>query len=171
MNQRYTRDAALFFGILVAAVPWMCGCSDEEFDGSIVPAWSEAKLAAIPDTLRYDSFELVIDASLNRDFMPIAPSDGRPMSAEIHLRAVSGVMVPDVIRDPTLYVVHGRLMWVAGLTARPIRDDRPFERVFNAGSGPKWGPGEKVDAVMGFTDDEGMDHLVIARDVLITESD
>lgn len=171
MKPRNIRDAAFLIGLLVVAVSGMAGCSDEDFDGAIVPAWSEAKLAAIPDTLRYANFELVIDAHLNRDFMPVAPPDGNPMSAWILLREVSETGFPEIIRDPTLYVVYGRFMWVVRLSEGLVREDRPWEQQYYADSGPKWGPGEKVDAVLGFMDDERMDHLVIARDVMISRSD
>ena len=70
--------------MLVAVIVALCGCS-EDISGQVTKAWSVDQIAAFPDSIAIDGRVMYISASANRDFMPIAPSDGRPLSAGVQL--------------------------------------------------------------------------------------
>ena len=124
----------------------------------------------MPDTLILDEYVVVIDVSLNRDFMPVAPPDGRPLSAGVTLREVYQQALDYSIDDPTAFVVNGGAMWAVSLDPLSHIYHPNNEQPYSGWAGPKWGPGISVDVVMMFQDESGNVQRIIAREVNIDSS-
>ena len=159
------------FVVIAFAACLIGACSeDEQVGATIFPVWTALELAAIPDTLLVGEYTFVVDAHLNRDFMPPTSPDGGPMSAGVEFREVAQKEYEYPIHDPTLYVVNGMAMWTASMIERSDDYFPDYVRYFSAWSGPKWGPDIVVDVVFQFRDDSGTVRHIIARGINIDGS-
>lgn len=147
------------------------GCSEEPIDGYLVPRSYVTAIDGAPDTLSLSGQALVIDAWLGRDFMPTAPSDGRPLSAGVFLRTVTGDSVAVQPADPALFVIYGDEVWVVPAAMRRASAYAPRDGydIF-AGNGPKWGPYVFADVVGTFAAD-GATWTLAAHEVPIHRSE
>lgn len=106
-------------------------------------------LSAIPETLSTPGLRLVLEASLNRDFMPISPAGGRPLGCSVRVVEIDSLPVPADLEVLQLWVIKDQEFW--GTTVSHERsgpDEPPFMTSAQAGCGPKWEPGVFVDVVV-----------------------
>lgn len=160
------RAAALSSAVVAVALLASCGgCSD--FVGpsaAPVPDVPYELLAGAPERVELVGQAYVLEAYLNRDFMPVCPPDGQPLSAMVTMSEVHSLDVPDEIELGYVWVLHEGEVWAAALVGREPEGWESHTRVGLAGEGPKWGPFIHVDVVVGvLVGDDGM-FLLAARD-------
>jgi hypothetical protein len=126
---------------------------------------SQAQLKSAPEAVEVGGHTLRLETYLWRDFMPISPPDGRPLSAVLRVLAADGRPLPPDLRADRLWVLKGGEVWTTALGApRPEDASRPDRREYVARGGPKWMPGERVDVVVRLQDGTGAMHLLRAVD-------
>jgi hypothetical protein len=106
-------------------------------------------LRAAPDTLTLNGYPTVLGLNLTRDFMPMSPPDGRPMTAMATFYPISE---PDFAMNVTAvyaWVVKGNEVWGTGMTSEDPSHLPHNEVVWLAEGGPKWDPGIQVDVIIG----------------------
>ena len=121
--------------------------------GAIAPTPPELATAATRLTLEGRTYEL--RAELWRDFMPIAPPDGRPLVAIVELvpatgGGASGDSAPGDaadVRIERVWVIRGERAWTTDELERRGRTAGGGIEVV-ARDGPKWGPGATVDVAV-----------------------
>ena len=128
--------------VLVASLGIMIGaCS-----GRI----SAPKLVQLPDGAQPEIMvagaRLVLETELWRDFMPIAPPDGRPLAATLGVRSVNGMPLPPGLAMTSATVYYKGETWQA--VPEVIPTDDPTRLLARIDGGPKWGPGVAVDVVV-----------------------
>jgi len=167
-----SRDSAIKSSLgpqLVFLILVLAGCG-EDYEGSVVRPFEATEIAAIPDTLHSDANHLIIESSVNRDFQPICPEDGRPMTGSIRLKDINEVPLGLSVSEATLYVISSNKMWVRDLVVRGPYDTRPHQLEMYASEGPKWEPGLVVDIVVLFRDEKGEQFRIKEENVKISES-
>ena len=117
-----------------------------------IPAKSEdpaSKIrASAVETLTIGSNNLVLEASLWRDFMPMIGSvNGRPLISVNRLVDVNSIEIPDNIGLVKQYVINGDLIWEAAYEEQsaPEMPGNIIERVSRGG--PEWETGISVDVI------------------------
>ena len=133
-NSRRFSAFTLLLVLGAACRPWAAGVR------------SAAELAAVPVQVRLDEETLTLESYLWRDFMPVAPPDGRPLAAVLRLRALDGSMSPGIAAD-SAWVVYGREVWATQLL-RPQSPPEQGALELIARDGPKWPPEARVDVVV-----------------------
>jgi hypothetical protein len=96
---------------------------------------------------------VTLATSLWRDFMPIAPPDGKPLAGVLRVRAVDGSAVPAGMAADTAWVVRGSEVWSSFVPPPSDKTAAEYETTFS--NGPKWGPDEIVDVVIRLRDAAG----------------
>lgn len=96
-----------------------------------------------PQQARIGGVTVSLEASLNRDFMPITPPDGRPMIAVFEVRTVDGAPIPAGLEITHAIVMLGSESWHSTPTRLPYSDTGYLEAW--SGDGPKWDAGALVD--------------------------
>lgn len=124
------------------------------------PSLLPADLAAAPTRVVLAGTSLVLDASLWRDFMPISPPDGRPLTAVLLVRAEDGSQVPATVGADMVWVLNGADAW--STVPREERSRNETAPIYDlvARDGPKWGPGITVDVVVRLRDQGGRNSLL-----------
>jgi hypothetical protein len=117
-----------------------------------------ASIASAPERVQIDGHEYTLTANAWRDFQPVAPPDGQPLSVGVRLLPVDTDLVTQGLHFERVWVSNGNAVWTV-----PSRDSAVYaasekdhggvgERVLTCldtwlHGGPKWGPGIKVDVV------------------------
>jgi len=157
---------------LAAVLVLAGGCSDaDDIDGLVTRAWSPQQLAALPDSVSVAGRVLHIEGQANRDFMPIAPANGHPLSVGANLMSSAGDRPAWTATDPVLYVVHGDRMWIVDAQTWQPPATAALLWAFYADRGPKWTPGGVVDVVLEFDVAPGDRRRIIDRGVAISRSE
>jgi len=159
--------------VLLALVA--AGCSDEHNglkpppSSPGLPSMTVGELLSSPESLLVDGSKISIQISLNRDFFPESPPEGRPMTAYIVLNGFPPGSVPEsaavylwAIRDSV--AVWGVTMDVDGI------DQIHGGGTYHAWQGPLWDPGILVDVVIGVRTSPVKVSYVLLRNVLIEQS-
>jgi len=124
------------------------------------PSPRPSDLAAAPTSVVLGGKTLVLDASLWRDFMPIAPPDGRPLVTVMQVRADDGSAVPATVVANMVWVLNGADVWSTLPREERSRNETAPIYELVARDGPKWGPGITVDVVVHLHDQSGHDALL-----------
>jgi hypothetical protein len=133
------------------------------------PTQTLAQLTSAPETLDFSQQRYTLTSNLWRDFMPVAPADGRPMTALVRLVRLDQQPIPDNVQLAYLWVINGKQVWATKLSGEPRKYDNVIERM--AMNGPKWGPGISVDVVVGVTIGSSGLRLVRAHAQMIGRTD
>jgi hypothetical protein len=136
-------------------MPNACGGSSPT-----APSLLPSDLAAAPTRVILAGKSLVLDASLWRDFMPISPPDGRPLTAVLQVRAEDGSQVPATVGADMVWVLNGADAWSTVPREERSRNETAPIYELVARDGPKWGPGITVDVVVRLHDQGGRDSLL-----------
>lgn len=103
------------------------------------------------DTLQLGQQTFILRTELWRDFMPISPPDGRPLTAYIEIETVDSSAITLDMDSDRIYIVNGEDVWASSY-AEELPDDyparQPFRIVKIARDGPKWGPNIYVDVIV-----------------------
>jgi len=143
-----------------------CGASGAPSAPPGVPA----EVRSAPERVEIEGISYTLEAHLSRDFMPIAPPDGRPLAGIVSLVAAEPRDAPRGLRAETVWVVSGAEVWAA--VPRPLQTlvaDRRYHLQLQVGDGPKWKPDTLVDVVLRFSAG-GTAHLVRAAAVRVSAS-
>lgn len=153
----------------IALILVLAGCS-EDFEGMVVSPFNDAQISAISDTVHFEGNHLVIETRVNRDFMPICPPSGNPMTGYIRLRDLNEEPLGFSVSEATLFIISRNKMWVRDLVISGPYDTRLHQLEMYANKGPKWAPGMVVDVVVWFRDQVGEQHWIKEENVRISES-
>jgi hypothetical protein len=108
--------------------------------GSSPTAPSSTELAAAPTTVTVDGKSLSLETLLWRDFMPISPPDGKPLTGVLKIRTLDSSVVPATAHVDMFWVLNGTEVWNAvSREERPRGETTPAYEVI-ARDGPRWGP-------------------------------
>lgn len=153
--------ASFFLGLSLSA------CS--LFEGDDAPeAPPLSQLHASAEVLTVGGKDLVLSTSLSRDFMPIAPPEGRALIAVFYISTSDSSAFPDGVTSDAAFVVNGDEVWATYYTGEDQEyHQRPYRIVEIARNGPKWGPNVKVDAVVRLRDSSGNTYLLRSPNQLI----
>lgn len=159
MNARSLLAAVL--GLALAA---SAGCGDKPLAPTI-----PVDPPAAPGRIVLAGIPLTLDTYLWRDFMPISPPDGRPMTARFRVHSADGSPLPAglTIESASVYYRHAR--WLS-FPERVVTNDSTLADAVSRG-GPKWGPGVTVDVVITVSLGGRQQAMLSARDQLVRRTD
>lgn len=129
---------------------------------------SLAELRAVPMEAVVDGRTLYVESYLWRDYMPITPPEGKPLTALFRVRAREGGAAPAVTVD-SAWVVYGSSVWATA----PRMEHAPAtsgELELIARNGPLWPAGSTVDVVLRVRGSRGIT-LLRAPQQLIRRTD
>lgn len=150
------------------------GCSLFENDEKEKP--EELPLSVLetaPQTITIDGVNLSLSTFMWRDFMPIAPADGRPLVAIFRIKTPDSTAVPQGLEAEAAWVVHGGEIWATYFadTDTPPSEIKPWQIYKVARDGPKLGPHVFVDAIVRLKDASGKSYLLRAPKQYISRTD
>jgi len=128
-----------------------------------------SQLASAPTRVVLDGKRLTLAASLGRDFMPISPPDGKPLTGVLRIKAEDGLTVPTTIVGDSAWVIRQVEIWSTSVIPEP-RESSAASYDLRVTDGPKWNPGDTVDVVVRLRDSAGRTALLRAPDQTITAS-
>ena len=124
------------------------------------------------DTLIIESNKFVLDAYLWRDFMPISPSDGKPMISINWIRDIDSMKISDNIDLIEQYVVYNDSIWIANYEneTSSTQPDYKIEKISR--DGPKWGPKIYVDVISKVHDSNtNSDYYIKSKNIYVGRTD
>lgn len=142
--------------ILLTAIVVTAACGD----APTAPTPPTSDLAAAPTRVSVAGKSLLLDASLWRDFMPIAPPDGRPLIGVLRVQTDDGSGVPATVTVDMAWVLNGADVWRAVPREERARAATAPAYEVVVRDGPKWGPGIHVDVVVRIRDANGREALL-----------
>jgi hypothetical protein len=123
------------------------GCRETDV---LSPGVSLEELLDAPLLISAGGRDFILETFLWRDFMPISPPDGRPLSAIIWIVATDSLAIPLTFTADRIYIISGKDVWESELASpdgsEGSGEDYKLERI--ARNGPKWGPNSVVDVVV-----------------------
>ena len=128
-----------------------------------------SQLGSAPTRVVLDGKRLTLAASLGRDFMPISPPDGKPLTGVLRIKAEDGLPVPTTIVGDSAWVIRQAEIWSTSVIPEP-RESSAAWYDLRVTDGPKWNPGDTVDVVVRLRDSAGRTALLRAPDQTITAS-
>jgi hypothetical protein len=150
-------------GLVLAVLLMTNGCGSTPS----APSDQPPDLRAAPTNVVLSGKRLQLGVSLWRDFMPIAPPDGRPLAGVLQVQTDDRSRVPADVRADAVWIVNGADLWsTVPREDRPSGDGRPDYEVI-VRDGPKWGPNVGVDVVVRLVDAGGRTALLSARNQII----
>jgi hypothetical protein len=149
-----------FASLVIMATVFTTACDEDP----LAPHISRDQLLAAPSTLELTGYPLQVETFLSRDFMPVAPPNGRPLTASFRIDLPLSSLP---IEEAFIWVLNGDSTWSKKAT---ITSFSGYTDISISG-GPKWGPGIAVDTVLGIRDYAGELHLVLRRGVEIRSSE
>ncbi len=154
---------------LILVASFVCMLTTQADGPAKKPSFQE--LTAAPTSIDCAGQKLKVEAFLWRDFMPIAPRDGKPLAAVVTLLSADLMPLPKGLAIDTVWVVHGKDVWESSVkeVRRDGGDATRLEVVVR--NGPKWGPGVEVDVIAAVRDTQKPGQLVRAAKQRIQRTD
>ena len=100
---------------IAAALLGACGGTSPLSPEPVTPS----QLASAPTRVVLDGKRLTLAASLGRDFMPISPPDGKPLTAVLRIKAEDGLPVPTTIVGDSAWVIRQTEIWSTSVIPEP----------------------------------------------------
>jgi hypothetical protein len=156
-----------------SALIYFSGCSEtEEIVGVVESASSVEQLLKVPKIINVQGRNIYFYTSLNRDFMPYCPPDGRPMTGVIYITANDDMELSGIECD-TVWVIYEGQLWKSSLSkmdnSSGIFKKNQIGRYFSGG--PKWGPNIYVNVVIRINDSYKNRYLLRASDQYVGRTD
>lgn len=163
----------MFIAAIIALSLVSCDKNSDEIDNGIDKEQIALIKSKAVETLTIGSNTFVLGAYLWRDFQPICPEDGQPMTSLNHLVDVGMVDIPDNISMIKQYVFYGDLVWVADYDEDVILPDFPkYKQERISSGGPKWGPEVYVDVISQIYDsDTGESYFIECKAAHVGRTD
>ena len=125
------------------------------------------------ETLTIGLNSFVLDAYLWRDFMPVSPKDGKPMTSINWLVCTNSIKIPDNISMVKQYVIYNDEVWETNYeneVPAPSLPEYKLERISR--NGPKWGPKIYVDVISQIRDSKtNKDYYIERKNVYVERTD
>jgi hypothetical protein len=160
--------------ILPLAFFIVVGCSDpgEPFVAP-PPDISITQLVAVPETTTVQGRLFNFYTFMARDFMPISPPDGKPLSGVVYITALDSLPITNRLSSDAVWIVYNQQVWKSWFSSQQFPPNEigkhQLARIFN--NGPKWGPHVFVDVIVRLTDAQGNTHLLRASKQWIDRTD
>ena len=156
----------LSFSLLVSVI----GCGSYK-KNPLVPDIPLDELQAAPLSIQLGDQDYTLETELWRDFMPIAPPGGHPLTALIRVIEQNGEPISADLKAEYLWVLKGDEIWATIFSAEtpPLSPQNELHKI--ARGGPLWETGIEVDAVVGLRLDHGPLELLRAPNQLIARTD
>ena len=155
--------------LLIFVLAIMYGCSNPstpEFTDTI----DIDELIKSPTIIQIDTTNYTLSVFLNRDFMPISPIDGKPMTAIVNIITTDSSAFPAHIDADKLWVIDSLDMWETNLVDNFIVDSL-FQISKRATDGPKWKTGIFVDVVIRLVYNDSIYYYLKAENIIIGRTD
>ncbi len=124
------------------------------------------------DTLIIKSNKFVLDAYLWRDFMPISPSNGKPMISINWLRDIDSTEISDNIDLTEQYVVYNDSIWISEYENESSLTQPDYKIEKTSRDGPKWGPKIYVDVISKVLDfNTNNDYYIRIKNIYVERTD
>lgn len=134
---------------LILLILFLNKCTDPISSPPDIPI--ETLLSA-PDTLIIENQKLILSTYLWRDFQPISPPDGKPLTALIYVETVDSSVISSLIDVDAVYINYNGQVWKSFINEeQPPVELKPFRITKIVHNGPKWGPNVKVDVIVRIT--------------------
>jgi hypothetical protein len=131
--------------------------------------YSLAQLRAAPSEIKIHGRLLTLDAYLWRDFMPISPPNGKPLTATVRVQSPEGQSISDGLTVERAWFLKGAEVWSTSPSEVRTVDNGSIEVMFI--NGPLWKPGLVVDIAIVVRDSSGGRHLVSRREQRIERTE
>ena len=115
------------------------------------------------DTIIIETHKYFLETYLCRDFQPISPPNGKPLSSINYLVRADSNAIPTNIKLKLQYVVNSDSVWIANYLNN-TRQTPEFKQFKISTNGPKWGPHIFVNIIAIITD------TIANRDYFIKQS-
>jgi hypothetical protein len=123
------------------------------------------------DTIMISTHRYILDAYLWRDFMPISPPDGQPLSSINWLIDIDTLDIPLNIDLKEQYVIYNDSIWIADYEDE-IHTTPSYKIEKISRNGPKWGPKIYVDIVSKIHDSNtNTDYFLKLKNIYIKRTD
>lgn len=111
--------------------------------------------------------QYTLSTTLWRDFQPISPPDGKPLTALVNIIETGSRAIPTDLKADSIWVMNGDEIWgtLFSSETRPENSPHILEKI--ARDGPKWGPDIAVDVVVRLVDSNEKTYLLRADDQMI----
>lgn len=129
------------------------------------------ELEAAPLAVSVNGQDVILTPYLWRDFMPVAPEDGRSLIAVLRVGSVDGTALAGPLTIDAAWIVNGDEVWSAPVGERRVAAPIPASIEVVMRGGPRWGPGIMVDAVVRVTDAADEAQLLRATNIPIHRTD
>ncbi|MEG8946773.1 hypothetical protein [Rosettibacter firmus] len=131
------------------------------------------QLLSAPDTISIDSRKIYLSTYMWRDFQPISPPDGKPLTALIYITAKDTLNIKNLITADALWIVYNNQVWKTWLSDEIVPENElmPNRIVKIARNGPKWGPNVTVDVIVRIFNNKGNSYLLKASNQRINRTD
>lgn len=117
------------------------------------------------ESVTINEFDFILETYLWRDFMPVSPPEGKPLTAIARVMVINTTDFPVTVDADRIWVINGTEVWEAEFSTEEPASivAHTLEKI--ARNGPKWESGTNVDVVVRLTDSEtGNQYLLKAVD-------
>ncbi|WP_010245015.1 cohesin domain-containing protein [Acetivibrio cellulolyticus] len=112
------------------------------------------ELLAKPEQININGVMYSIDTYLGRDFMPICPPNGQPLTGIVDLIGDEKIELPETVDLDRVWIINGNKVWESKFSNEDKsifeQGTKKKERIIIGG--PKWGPDINVDVVVRIID-------------------
>lgn len=131
------------------------------------------KLIASPKTIRIEGRQLYLSTEIWRDFQPISPPDGWPLTAILSITSRETGKLPTSISTDAVWMVYKNQVWRSWFKNEPVAPDllAPNRIVKIVRGGPKWGPHIHIDVIVRVNDSQGASRMLRAPNQWISRTD
>lgn len=162
--------------LILAILIFIRSCEKKDIDTGSVILFDKELISQLNskshDTLVIGSNAYVLDVFLWRDFMPIAPPNGKPMKSINLLREIDSTEIPDNIDLIKQYVVYNDTIWISEYDNEYSPDQLEYSIKKLSVEGPKWGPEIYVDVISNIHDSStDKDYFIRTKNVYVERTE
>jgi hypothetical protein len=131
-----------------------------------------SQLRAAPDTVVIAGRQLTLSTELWRDFMPISPPEGKPLTALLFITASDTARLDSGLIAEKLWIINGEDVWCSEFSDESTSRFQELNMIVKiARNGPLWGPSIYVDVIVRLNDGHGTKILLRASHQWINRTD
>lgn len=134
-------------------------------DSAVVADRVPQEVQSAVESVTVNELDFILETYLWRDFMPVSPPDGKPLTAIARVMVTNAADFPVTVDADRIWIINGSEVWEAEFSTeeRASIVAHTLEKI--ARNGPKWDAGTTVDVVVRLTDSEtGNQYLLKAVD-------
>lgn len=150
--------------ILTLSVLLATSCSDDEpLNWKIDKQRINELITMSNQQVTIDGTTLELYTYLQRDFMPIAPPDGRGLASVNWIVDVDSIAIPETVILSEQYVINGDSLWTATYK-NDQRETPPYIIEKTSINGPKWQPNIEVTVIAKVIDSRDNSEYYLIKD-------